>query len=89
MITEVEDLTILTGMLAEPLLPADEYEEPLHGSLVLTGGPHGTAWQRLFADGLWHSTLGHKPRDWERMLTSRNLVLVYDAPERQPVGDQS
>lgn len=56
--------------------------EPLPGSVVLTEGKHGTAWQRFFSDGKWHPTRGGGSRTWEQMLSKRNLVLVYDAPER-------
>lgn len=56
--------------------------EPEPGSVVLTMGEFGTAWQRHFSDGLWHRTGGGKPKDWAEMLRQRNLVLVYDAPVR-------
>jgi hypothetical protein len=56
--------------------------EPLPDSVVLTNGIHGTAWQRHASDGLWHSTLGGRPKSWESLLRSRNLVLIYDAPVR-------
>lgn len=32
--------------------------EPLHGSVVMTQSTTGTAFQRHFSDGLWHSTTG-------------------------------
>lgn len=38
--------------------------EPPHGSVVLTQGPTGTAWQRHYSDGLWHSTTG-KVGTWD------------------------
>lgn len=56
--------------------------EPLHGSVALSGGPHGTAWQRHFSTGKWHRTGGGRGRDWSEMLTHRNLVVVYDAAPR-------
>lgn len=56
--------------------------EPLHGSVVLSGGPHGTAWQRHFSDGLWHRTGGGRGRTWREVMSHRNLVLVYDAAPR-------
>lgn len=56
--------------------------EPQPGSVVLSDGEHGTAWQRYFSDGLWHRVGGGKARTWAEVLTKRNLVLVYDAPER-------
>lgn len=64
------------------LLEPNEMDEPLPGSVVLTNGAYGTAWQRYFSDGLWHRVGGGRGRDWAYMLTHRNLVLVYDAPER-------
>lgn len=56
--------------------------EPLPSSVVLTNGEHGTAWQRYFTDGLWHRVGGGRARGWDELLAQRNLVLVYDAPER-------
>lgn len=56
--------------------------EPLPGSVVLTNGEYGTAWQRYFSDGLWHRVGGGRALFWADLLTKRNLVLVYDAPER-------
>lgn len=56
--------------------------EPHPCSVVLSDGEHGTAWQRYVSDGLWHRVGGGKGRTWEEMLAKRNLVLVYDAPER-------
>lgn len=58
--------------------------EPLPGSVVLDNGEWGTAWQRHFSDGLWHSTRCGKPKTWEQMLQlKRNMVLAYDADERE------
>lgn len=62
--------------------------EPYPGSVVLTQGEFGTAWQRFFSDGKWHSTRGGTPKQWTEMLAQRNLVLVYDAPLREQRGDQ-
>lgn len=56
--------------------------EPALGSVVLTEGSTGTAWQRLFKDGLWHSARGGRPKTWEQMLRMRNMTLVHDAPAR-------
>lgn len=64
------------------LLPDDE-PEPLPGSVMLTEGMHGTAWQRFFSDGRWHPTRGGGSKSWTELQTKRNLVLVYDAPERE------
>lgn len=59
--------------------------EPEPGSVVLINGQFGCAWQRQFDDGQWRSVRGGKPRDWDWMLTRRNLVLVYDAVDRSTV----
>lgn len=56
--------------------------EPLSASIVMVAGAYGNAWQRHGNDGLWHSTTG-AVRRWSQMLRMRNLVLVYDAPERE------
>lgn len=56
--------------------------EPAHGSVVLTDGEFGTAWQRHFADGRWHPTRGGGSKTWGQLCARRNLVLVYDARER-------
>lgn len=56
--------------------------EPNPGSVVLTDGEWGTAWQRFFHDGLWHKVGGGRAFTWARLLEERNLVLVYDARER-------
>lgn len=63
--------------------PDIELEEPYPGSIVLTNSIHGTAYQRLFSDGLWHSAHSRVGFTWEDMLGERNLFLVYDAPRRQ------
>lgn len=63
--------------------PAWANTEPLRGSVVLTHGEHGTAWQRLFKDGMWHRVGGGRHHTWEWLLAQRNLVLVYDAPLRE------
>ena len=76
----------MTGTRGEPLLPDDQMHEPNHGSVVLVQGLFGTAFQRLFTDGLWHATTaagaGGPGRDWTWMRTQRRLVLVYEAEER-------
>lgn len=56
--------------------------EPPPASIVMTNGNYGNAWQRHGNDGLWHSTTGGKRR-WSQLLRMRNLVLVYEAPERE------
>lgn len=59
--------------------------EPEPGSVVLTEGEFGTAWQRHFRDGNWHRSGGGRPITWDKMLTKRNLVVAYDAPKRAEV----
>lgn len=56
--------------------------QPLPGSVVLTDGEHGTAWQRHFFDGRWHPTRGGRSLTWAQLILRRNLVLVYDAAPR-------
>ena len=55
--------------------------EPLPGSVVLTEGEFGTAWQRYFSDGKWHSVRGGGAKQWKYLLGKRNLTLAYDADE--------
>lgn len=73
----------LTNSWGKPLLEEDEYFEPLPGSILMTEGIHGTAWQRMFSDGKWYSTRGGTPRPWKWLIKKRNVVLVYDAPVRK------
>lgn len=73
----------LTGPWSNALLPEEDMIEPHPGSVVLTNGEFGTAWQRHGVDGLWHSTRRTGgPKTWEWLLTKRHLVLVYDAREQ-------
>lgn len=78
--------------MTHPIQITDEYgrfpnhaydREPEPASVVLTQGEFGTAWQRHFNDGLWHSR-GRPPRTWDSLIRCRNVVLVYDAPVREP-----
>lgn len=67
------------------LLIGEEAVQPEPGSVVLTEGFFGSAWQRHFADGLWYSTIHGKHRrgyTWEQIVMRRNVVLIYDAEER-------
>lgn len=73
-------VTDSTGVL---VLEGEDATEPLPGSVILTEGPHGTAWQRFFTDGKWHRVSGGPAREWRFFLTKRNVVLVYDAPPRE------
>lgn len=76
------NLIPLTDNRGEPLLPKNLMSEPLPGSVVLTDGAYGTAWQRFFSDGRWHPTRGGGSKAWEELVQRRNLVLVYEADER-------
>lgn len=64
--------------------------EPPAGSIVMSEGDTGTAHQRFYSDGLWHSTSG-KTRTWAQLvaLTERpgafHLGLVYRAPDDEPL----
>ena len=70
--------------------PNHEYDkQPPPGSVVLTSGQWGTAWQRYFSDGRWHCTRGEGSRTWAELLRRRNLVLVYEAPVRPGWEDQT
>lgn len=63
------------------------HHEPNPGSVVLSNGEFGTAWQRHFDDLLWHRSGGGRPITWMELMTKRNIVLVYDASlrvERNP-----
>lgn len=74
----------LTDRKGAALVPSDELTEPLPGSVVLTEGLYGTAWQRAFSDGLWHSAMTQRTRTWDSLLAHcTGLVLIYDAEERE------
>lgn len=74
-------LIYLTGDRGEAY--CDDMTEPEKGSVVLSDGDHGTAWQRHFNDGLWHSTRGGRAVTWAQLLAAkRNLRLAYDADPR-------
>lgn len=72
----------LTDDAGTVIVYPDDAQEPAPSSIVMTMGNYGNAWQRHGNDGLWHSTTGARRR-WSQMLRMRNLVLVYDAPERE------
>lgn len=59
--------------------------EPVHGSVIMTQGPSGTAWQRLFNDGLWHSTTGYTKTwaDIQRLAARHKMpaILLHDAED--------
>lgn len=79
-----QNLTYVTDDRGRPMLDGDDAAEPLPGSVVLTDGEFGTAWQRYFADGMWHRVGGGSGRGkpWSFFLSKRNVVLAYDAHER-------
>lgn len=79
-----ENLIQVTDDRGTPVLEVDQSFEPLPGSVVLTDGEFGTAWQRYFNDGLWHRVGGGNGhgKPWSFILSKRNVVLVYDAHER-------
>lgn len=80
--TRLIQINDTTGQI---LLAEGEDHEPEPGSVVLVNGEYGTAWQRYFDDGLWHSVRGGRGRTWEEMLArQRNMFLAYDAPIRVP-----
>lgn len=83
--TEVPYLWIpLTDGRGELLVQPDDAAEPEPGSIILTQGIHGTAWQRFFAGPrLWHRAGGGSPTEWSVLIGQRNVVLVYDAPVRE------
>ena len=73
----------ITGTAGEVVAPMRFVtDEPHPGSVVLTEGEFGTAWQRFFSDGRWHPVRGGGSKTWDQLVARRNLVLVYDAPER-------
>jgi hypothetical protein len=74
-------MTGLAALAAYTVLQEGAAEPPA-GSLVLTEGPAGTAWQRLHSTGDWHSSTGRQLpwRDLERKTTRPGawpLLLVY------------
>lgn len=76
--------------MASILMPSGKVENLPHlpeGSVVLVHGPTGTAYQRLFADGRYHSTT-HKDRSFEDLNEvakehrdpARPLIAIHVAP---------
>lgn len=72
-------MTILTDHKGESIATVDE---PNPGSVLLTNGQTGTAWQRFMSDGKWHPTRGGGSRTWAELLTHRNVILIYVAAPR-------
>ena len=73
-------LTPITDTHGHLLVPSTQ---PHPGSIVMTDGAWGTAWQRHFSTGDWHPTRGGGSKPWAYLLQRRNLVLVYAAPPRE------
>lgn len=71
-------ITDTHGNLLHPGFTQEEHP----GSIVMTDGEWGTAWQRHFSTGLWHPTRGGGSRPWAYLLQRRNLMLVYSASPR-------
>lgn len=72
----------LTNHRGALLVEPGDATEPEPGSIIMTEGHWGTAWQRHFNDGKWHSTRGGAPKQWDELIIKRNVVLVYDAAVR-------
>lgn len=64
--------------------PGTDVTEPEIDSVVLTRGEHGLAWQRFARDGKWHRAGSNEVREWDDLLTERDLILIYEAEPRQP-----
>lgn len=72
----------------EPIRITAETPAPPEGSVVLAYGLTGTAYQRLFSDGLFHSAAGGEPVDFAFFTDRADPqgrrapdLLVYVAPE--------
>ena len=57
-------------------------QQPERGSIMMNDGLHGTAWQRHFTDGKWHSTTG-ATRTFGSLCRLRNVWIVYSAAVRE------
>lgn len=79
----VDESTLIpiTDSVGKPVLHNAEVE-PNPGSVALTEGEFGTAWQKFFSDGLWHRAGGRQTKTWSQLVLHRNLVLVYEADVR-------
>lgn len=76
-----DTLIPITDSIGKPVLHNAE-DEPNPGSVVLTEGEFGTAWQRFFSDNQWHRVGGTQRKTWAALCNHRNLVLVYEAEVR-------
>lgn len=77
----------ITDNKGKRLLPEADLAEPEGASILLTEGIHGTAWQKWYSDGLWHSVRGGGGKTWEWLLRRPRVVLVYDAEPREGVKE--
>jgi hypothetical protein len=60
--------------LTNTIIPVtDETPEPPRGTVLIAHGLTGTAYQRLYSDGLYHSTI-KTVLSWDRL---RNMGKVY------------
>lgn len=59
----------------------DTRPQPEPGSVLLTDGCFGVAWQRHFSDRRWHSSTG-AVRTYSSLMRHRNVLLVHDAGVR-------
>jgi len=71
------------GKAFRQLTPEDP--ELPHGSIVMLQSPTGTAAQRWYADGSWHSSTGETYETWADLFRRRDglerkVFLVYVAP---------
>lgn len=71
-----------------PIFLARSAPEPPAGAVVLTDGPTGTAFQRLFSTTRWHSSTGSTPPlSWEQLQAKTDrrgalpLLLVHEPVE--------
>lgn len=81
-----ENLIRVTDDQGRAVLEGDDATEPEPGSVVLTDGEFGSAWQLSFADGKWYCTQRNGGgKTWAWLLTKRNVVLAYDAHPRPEV----
>lgn len=79
-----ESTITITDSEGNLLDPEDLYNEPPFGSVALTHGDWGTAYQLFFSDGLWHrvGAGGGSARTWAWLCRQRNVRLVYEARVR-------
>jgi hypothetical protein len=55
------------------------HDEPARGSVVLIHGEEGTAVQRFYSDGLWHTAGTRLVRTWTELVevSTRPVILIY------------